>query len=180
VTLPGDALGDIRVQANALATAANAAEQQAGATSVDVVAYSAGGVVAREWVRFDGGSTVARRIVTLGTPNHGTLLASLGNLFRTECPKACQQLATGSSFLDRLNGGGEVPAGPAWVSVWTSHDDVVLPAKSARLNGAMNLEIQSLCPSDSVDHTGLPTDPVVRQIVLAALGPAMRVPSPGC
>ncbi|MDP9117785.1 MAG: lipase [Actinomycetota bacterium] len=180
VTLPGDALGDLDAQAVALGRAVSAALQRTGASSVDIVGYSAGGVVARLYARSHGGAAVARRIVTLGAPQHGTQLAALGTLVPGSCPVACEQLAPGSVILTALNAGDETPAGPLWESVWTTHDDVVIPADSARLNGATNLTVQSLCPADSVDHTGLPRDPVVERIVAAALGVTQTLPPRGC
>jgi triacylglycerol lipase len=56
------------------------------------------------------------------------------------------------------------------VSIWTTQDDVVLPPDSARLAGALNLTVQSICPASRVRHSGLPTDPVVQGIVSAQLG----------
>ena len=55
------------------------------------------------------------------------------------------------------------------MSVWTTHDDIVVPADSARLAGATNLTVQSVCPADTIAHTGLPTDPDVESILLAEL-----------
>jgi len=55
-----------------------------------------------------------------------------------------------------------------------------VPPDSARLVGATNVAVQSICPSDHVTHGGLPADPVVQRIILGALEPAVAVPPPGC
>ncbi|HEX6756254.1 MAG TPA: lipase [Mycobacteriales bacterium] len=171
VRLPGDGTGDLAAQAAALDVAASAALARTGAPSVDVVGYSAGGVVARLWAA-GGGRTVARRIVTLGSPNHGSGVAALGgSLAPGACPAACRQLAPDSSLLSRLNA-DETPDGPVWVSIWTSVDQVVTPPDSARLDGALNIPVQSVCATSRVGHSELPTDPVVGSLVLAALAPA--------
>jgi triacylglycerol esterase/lipase EstA (alpha/beta hydrolase family) len=174
VNLPDQAQGDLAGQALTLAQAVKAVVRRTGSPSVDVVGYSAGGVVARLWAkRYDGGR-LARRVITLGSPQHGTALAALGSLLAGECPLACQQLISTSPLLAQLNARPEVPPGPAFVSFWTSHDQVVLPPESAELVGALNIEIQSVCPTSAVDHTGLPTDPLVARMVTAELtGPAV-------
>ncbi|MBW3609709.1 MAG: hypothetical protein KY463_15490, partial [Actinobacteria bacterium] len=69
VRLPGDATGDLRASAELLCAAADAA-LASGAPSVDVIGYSAGGVVARLWV--GARPQDVRRVVTLGSPHHGT------------------------------------------------------------------------------------------------------------
>ncbi|HJQ02425.1 MAG TPA: alpha/beta fold hydrolase [Jatrophihabitans sp.] len=176
VNLPDNAQGDLAGQAEVLAAAAKAAIGRTGAPSVDVVGYSAGGVVARLWAKQYGGARLARRIVTLGSPQHGTALASLGSLLAGECPPACQQLIPTSPILSRLNTRPEVPAGPVFVSLWTSKDEVVLPPQSAELAGAVNIEIQSVCPTSTVDHSQLPTDPLVGRMVAAELGSGAAVP----
>jgi triacylglycerol lipase len=169
VRLPDNGLGDLRVQARTLAAAATAARAGTGAASVDVVGYSAGGVVARYWVQDLGGRAQTRRLVTLGSPHHGTEIAELGTLFAGACPVACQQLLPSSPLLGALD--QEKPQdGPQVVSIWTTQDDVVLPPDSARLAGALNLTVQSVCPASKVRHSGLPTDPLVQGIVSAQLG----------
>ncbi len=171
VQLPGDGTADLRSYVPVLDTAVRAA-LDAGAPSVDLVGYSAGGVVARLWVA-GGGAPVTRRVVTLGSPHHGTSVAGLGSrLAPGLCPQACQELVPGSDLLDRLNARDETPAGPAWLSLWTSVDDTVKPPDSARLAGATNVSLQDLCPGSTTSHSQLPRDPQVQAVVLAALGPA--------
>lgn len=170
VSLPDNAQGDLRAQARVLASAVKAAMSRAGATSVDVVGYSAGGVVARIWLKEDGGATIARRVVTLGAPQHGTALATLGSLFQGECPTACQQLTPTSDVLTALNTGDELPAGPDVVSLWSSSDEVVIPPQSAVLKGALNIQVQQVCAASTVRHGALPSDPLVSAMVAVELG----------
>jgi triacylglycerol esterase/lipase EstA (alpha/beta hydrolase family) len=173
VGLAGNGTGDLREQARVLDQAAHSAMDSSGATSVDVVGYSAGGVIARLWVRNLGGGELARRVVTLGSPHHGTDLAGLaGDLTPDTCPVACRQLARDSDLLRALNAGDETPAGPRWVSIWTTDDPTVVPADSASLEGALDFSVQSVCPSASVQHSDLPRDPSVIAMTLLELGPA--------
>ncbi len=169
VQLPGDGTGPLADQAAALATAADSA-LAAGAPSVDVVGYSAGGVVARLWVAEDGGAGRARRVVTLGSPHHGTEIAALASVLAPDsCPPACQELAPDSPLLGRLNRGDETPSGPLWVSIRTTDDQVVTPSSSADLEGALDLVVQDVCPGRQVAHGQLPTDTAVQSLVLDAL-----------
>jgi triacylglycerol lipase len=172
VRLPGDGTGELRDQATVLDKAVRA-KLARGAPSVDVIGYSAGGVVARLWAETEGGAAVARRIVTLGSPHHGTQIAALGaSILPGSCPTACVELVPDSDLLTQLNR-DETPAGPIWVSLWTEQDQVVTPPESARLDGAVNIPVQSVCADARLDHGQLPTDHLVQSIVLAALGPAV-------
>jgi triacylglycerol esterase/lipase EstA (alpha/beta hydrolase family) len=170
--LPGDGTGDLDAQADALDQAVKPL-LDAGAPSVDLVGYSAGGVVVRLWVRRHDGQSKARRIVTLGSPNHGASLASFAAAFAGgSCPAACRQLVPGSAVLDGLNSGDETPDGPQWVSLWTEGDEVVTPPDSGSLTGAVDLTVQQVCPGHAVTHGELPADPVVAQVVARALAVA--------
>lgn len=168
LTLEGDGTGDLSAQVGLLDHAVNVA-LRAGAPSVDVVGYSAGGVVAGLWVARDDGAARARRVVTLGAPLHGTAIAGAAAAEAPgACPVACRQLAPGSAELtelDRAGVGTELP----WLSVWTADDETVTPPDSARLDGAVNVPVQSVCPGSRVGHSGLPTDPAVTGLVLRAV-----------
>jgi triacylglycerol lipase len=173
----GDNTGDLRVQAVELDRVARA-QLAAGARSVDVVGYSAGGVVARLWAAELGGAAVARRVVTLGSPHHGTDLAALAaGVLAGSCPTACRQLAPDS---DVLTGLPEAPSGPQWTSIWTADDDVVSPPGSAVLQGAVDVELQQICPSVTASHGDLPRIALTAGLVRLALDgpPLTRAPGP--
>ncbi len=172
--LPGDGTGDLALSVAALEAAVTAS----GSPVVDVVGYSAGGVVARLWARQH--PTQARRVVTLGSPHHGTKIAAVGAVLAPgACPVACQQLVPGSDLLDSINDGDETPAGPQWLSLWTTQDETVTPPTSARLEGAVNVQLQDVCPSLQVSHSDLPRNPVVTRVVIGALsGPGVTAPTP--
>jgi pimeloyl-ACP methyl ester carboxylesterase len=177
VALPGDGTGDLEAQAGVLDGYVSRALAD-GAPSVDVVGYSAGGVVALLWADEHDGAHKARRIVALGSPLHGAMLAALGAaLVPGACPVACQQLAPGSGLLDRLQ---QVPltGHPSWLSLWTVDDLIVRPPDSARLPGAVNVVLQDVCTGADIQHGELPTDPLVTGIVLRALS-AARLTAPG-
>ncbi len=166
----GDGTGDLRDQARHLGQIAEQVIARSGAPSVDVVGYSAGGVVARLWARDEGGSALARRVLTIGSPQHGTSQAELGSGLAGGCPTACTQLVPGSDLLRRLNAGDETPAGPFWVTVRSTADRVVTPTGSAALDGALNLLVQDACPAAATSHGQLPGAPYTLAVLESALG----------
>jgi pimeloyl-ACP methyl ester carboxylesterase len=174
VQLAGDGTGDLNQQAVLLDGYVNRA-LRAGSGPVTVIGYSAGGVVAWLWaVRYDGAARAAR-IITLGSPLHGAQLAATGSaLAPGACPTACQQLAPGSRLLAGLD--VPVPTPPYWLSIWTTGDQTVTPPDSARLDGAVNVPVQSVCPALRLGHGDLPTDPTVARFVLVALGAGPLAP----
>ena len=170
VGVPGNGTGDMAESAAALDEAVTAALARTGAGTVDVVGFSAGGVIARVWVSAQDTDRV-RRVVTLGSPHHGTDLAALaGSVLPSQCPLACRQMAPTSDLLTGLNADDETPDAASWVSVWTTQDETVTPPDSARLEGALNVPVQSVCADAVVGHGRLPVDPLVQEMVLVELG----------
>lgn len=169
--LAGDGTGDLTAQVRLLDAAVEEALAE-GAPSVDVVGYSAGGVVAGLWIARAGSAPPVRRVVTLGSPLNGTSVAGFAATFAPEdCPTACRQLAPDSPViaeLERAAVGDDVP----WLSVWTTEDELVTPPETARLDGAVNVAVQDVCPGARVGHAGLPTDRAVTGLVLNALSTA--------
>ena len=179
LTLPGNGTGELSAQVDVLDAAVGKA-LAAGAPSVDVIGYSAGGVVAGLWVARDDGATKARRVITLGSPLAGTTVAAAAAASAPDaCPAACRELAPGSADLVEL-ARAEVGTAVPWLSIWTTDDRVVTPPDSARLDGAVNVPVQSVCPGAAVSHGALPTDAAVTGLVLEAISEAALPPGGDC
>jgi triacylglycerol esterase/lipase EstA (alpha/beta hydrolase family) len=128
----------------------------AGADQVAIVAHSMGGLVARAWMRAHGTGRVAR-LITLGTPHHGTALARFGlgrNAF---------QMRSGSAWLRALAAGEDGAVRALVTSLYTHHDNIVAPQESSRLEGARNLEF------GGVGHVALGSNPRVLKAVMQEL-----------
>jgi triacylglycerol lipase len=175
VLLAGNGTGDLTVQASVLNGYVNRA-LAAGSGPVTVIGYSAGGVVAWLWdVDYDGAAR-AGQIITLGSPLHGARIAAVGTGYDpAECPVACQQLVPGSVLLNQLQQSAQ--RRPPWLSLWSTDDQTVQPPDSARLPGAVNVPLQSVCPGVDIQHDQLPTAPLVVGIVLRELASG-RVTAP--
>jgi triacylglycerol lipase len=171
IALPGGGTGDLSAQVEALNRAVDAV-LVAGAPSVDVVGYSAGGVVAGLWVARDDGAAKARRVVTLGSPLKGTTVAASAVAFAPDaCPVACHELAPGSAEVREL-AAAHVGTLLPWLSIWTTADQTVTPPDSARLDGAVDVALQAACGGGPVSHGQLPADPAVVALVLRGLSTA--------
>lgn len=176
VQLAGDGTGDLTAQARVLEGYVNQAIG-AGSGPVIVIGYSAGGVVAWLWDVDYGGAGRVGAVITLGSPLHGARIAAVGTGFDpAECPVACQQLVPGSALLARLQQSARPR--PPWLSLWSTGDQTVQPPDSARLPGAVNVPLQAVCPGADIQHSQLPTAPLVVGIILRTLATG-RVAAPG-
>ncbi len=179
VNLPDGGTGDFSGQAAAIDDAVRDLIRHDGTRSVDLVGYSAGGVAS--WLYLQTGTTAPaiRRFVTLGSPLQGADIAAAGGaLVPGACPRACQELAPGSSLLTRL--GAVARPDIPWLSLWTDQDDDVTPPESAALPGVRSIRLQSVCDGILINHGQLPTAGLAIGLVLRTLGTKpLPVPVPG-
>jgi triacylglycerol esterase/lipase EstA (alpha/beta hydrolase family) len=185
--------GDIRASSKELATFVTRVRSSTGAAKVDLVGHSQGGLLARQYLRFDGGASQVARVVTLGATHHGTTLLGIGTLGRTfeafgalagaqlvTGPAAIQQVR-GSEFLATLNAGGDTLPGIDYTAIATKYDEVSTPYQATFLTAGpgatvRNITVQDGCPIDFDDHLSLPYSPRAQAYVLRALGSSALVP----
>ncbi len=189
--------GDIRESARQLAEFVDKVRAATRRAHVDLVAYSQGGVVARQYMRFDGGVdhdapqyNSVRRLITIGATNHGTTYQDMGYLASTGSAGnpvasavaqvlgvAAAQQVVGSDFLRRLNSGGDTEPGVDYTVIASRLDRVTTPPESTFLHQGPrapveNIWVQAVCAKDAADHSDLPSSPAVIEIVRQALDPA--------
>jgi triacylglycerol esterase/lipase EstA (alpha/beta hydrolase family) len=178
--------------AKELATFVDQVLVETGASRVSIVGHSQGGMMPRQYIKFDGGASKVDDLIGIAPSNHGST-GSFGQYAAQygDSPAAADQEA-GSPFLTNLNAGDETPqpaTGPqiSYTNLETSHDEIVTPYSSAFLAGASgevtNVLLQDRCPADAFEHILLTDDPVVVQWVenaLASPGPADPAFAPLC
>ena len=140
----GPPLASINTFADQAADRIDAITRATGAKQVIIVGHSMGGLVARAYVRRHGGAKV-RRLVTIGTPHHGSVLAHM--VFGV----APSQLRPGSAWLSEL-AGAESDARPPIVSLWSWHDTMVAPQTSSLLEGAENVALTGIGHNELLSH----------------------------
>ncbi|MFC9769297.1 esterase/lipase family protein [Rhodococcus jostii] len=167
------------------------------ARQIDVVGYSQGGVVARDYLRFYAGKDASDRaqntvhtVVTLGAPNHGTtvngLASVLGHNWVRDGTAALASAAVadqlvGSAFVAELNADGDTDPGIEYTVIATKYDTVSTPPDATFLQAGTdavvhNLFVQDACSTDHVGHDALTDDPVVAHLVEHALATRARDP----
>ncbi len=131
-------LGSINRFSRQLATRIEEVKEATGADKVVLVGHSMGGLVSRAYVQYGGGAENVAKIVTLGTPHHGTAHAQLfaGN--------DVAQMRRTNAWLDRLNEGEDHPAPVPITSVFSYHDNVIAPQDSSILAHAENIPLSGV------------------------------------
>jgi len=187
-------LGDIAQSAAQLQTEVNTVMQETGATKVDIVGHSQGGMMPRYYINNLGGAADVNMLIGLAPSNYGTTLDGLvtlgqdlglvgiANDVASAIGESLVQQEQGSSFLAALNATPTQP-GVQYVVLETKDDEVVTPYTNAFLPAAPNVQnilIQDQCPADTAGHIGMAFDGVVNQDVLNALGADSSTFTPTC
>lgn len=68
-----------------------------GVSQVDIVGYSQGGMMPRQYLKFNGGAGKVHTLVTLGATHHGTTLSGIATLAETLGPAATRSPGSGTS-----------------------------------------------------------------------------------
>lgn len=155
------AYGSIDAYADLIEAALQRLERATGQPPL-VVAHSMGGLALRAWWRRHGGGRPERlhRVVTLGSPHHGTLLAAVAST-----PNG-RQMRRGGDWLQQLEAGESADFRARLLCVYSNADQVVYPAGTAVLSGT---EARHLAGRG---HLQLAFDPQVWAWVQAELGAA--------
>ena len=124
-----------------------------GAQRLVLVAHSMGGLAARAYLRAAGPARVAK-LITLGTPHHGTRTAPLG------LGANARQMEPGSAWLESLDRAESGAAGVPVTSIYSRDDNVVVPAESSALDRARNMKLSS------IGHVSLVFSHIVQETVM--------------
>jgi triacylglycerol esterase/lipase EstA (alpha/beta hydrolase family) len=173
--------GPIENSAGQLASFVNRVLSATGASRVDIVGHSQGGMMPRYYVKFLGGAAKVHTLVGLAPSNHGTTLDGLftlagyipgANAALADCP-ACAEQEVGSQFMVKLNSGGDTVSGVRYTVIESANDEVVTPYTSAFLAGpgVTNTTLQQQCGVDQGEHLSMAYDHIADADVLTALDP---------
>lgn len=147
------AFGDVGGYVPQLARRIDEVRTATGSDQVILLGHSMGGLVARAYLHRHGGAHVAR-LITLGSPHHGSRLAVLGI-----GPNA-KQMLPGSAWLAAMT--LPEPAPPC-VAIYSCQDNFVMPQDSAGLEGARTV------PLAGIGHLEMAFAPAIRRVVLEEL-----------
>jgi triacylglycerol lipase len=136
--------------AKEVGTKVEAIRKSTGAGRVDLITHSMGALSTRYYIRNLGGTNTIERWVSLGGPNHGTETARFCAFFEV----SCKEMLPGSTFLNELNAGTEVPGSPTvgYHTWWSPCDEIIKPRTSVILKGAENTE------TECISHVALTTN----------------------
>lgn len=161
--------GDIEAYVPMVAQAVDALCRDSGQSRIIIVAHSMGGLAARAYLRQEGGRRIAR-VITLGSPHHGTGIANFG------AGMNCRQMhwrgnaKTGapSLWLRKLDESEDAATRKLFVSIYSHQDNIVAPQTSSHLAGACNIAFRG------IGHVALALHPVIHACMLAEIRQAQK------
>lgn len=135
--------------------------KETGHDKVILLAHSMGGLAARAYIRAHGYGHI-KKVITLGTPHHGTGLAHFGVGVNTQQMRwtVTKQEGLESEWLRSLAASENPAIYRLFVSIYSHHDNIISPQTSSHLEGAKNLEFHA------IGHVALALDPVIQAQVI--------------
>ncbi|KAA9153511.1 alpha/beta hydrolase [Amycolatopsis acidicola] len=143
-----------KTSAQGLASYINQVKQKTGASKVDIVNHSMGGLVSDWYLHELGGTANVGHLASIAGANHGTTYASACLIYTS-----CQEMYPGSSFITTVTSGDETPGATKYATWYSPCDGVIIPYTSTTLNGAANNYV--VCQT----HIGYLTDTSVLNAV---------------
>ena len=124
-----------------------------------LVCHSMGGLVARAWMRSAAAGAEARvsRIITIGSPHHGTWMGRLSPVLNG------RQMRLASRWISHLSDDPNSARFNGFVCWFSNCDNIVFPASTATLPGAEN----RLVPG--IGHVQMALSPEIRRETLALI-----------
>lgn len=178
-------LNSVSSNANEVSGFINVVLSRTGASQVDFVGHSQGGLIGTYYTKRLNGAAKVHTMVQLAPSNHGTTLSGLTSLgsalgllgianivLGAATPSLVDQ-QFGSAFQNAVFADGDVVDGPNYLVIETMHDIVVTPYTNAFLDGpnVTNIVMQDQCPNDPTGHIGIVFDGPALANVLNVLGP---------
>lgn len=152
-TIDQPMFGPIDTMADRLALRIQEVLRATGAAHLTLVAHSMGGLIARACLRRHGTAAI-KRLITLGSPHHGTRHAVLAG------GSNGRQMRIGSDWLKQL--ARETIQVPC-TSIYSVHDTVISPQSSSHLEGVHNVVLKN------IGHVSMPSGRATREVLLSLL-----------
>ncbi len=142
---------------------------ETGQSQILIVAHSMGGLAARAYLRKCGSHRIAK-VITLGTPHHGTGLAQFGIGTNTVQMRWTigEQEGPASPWLRALAADEDAAVYRLFVSIFSHHDNIVSPQTSSYLAGAKNIALYG------IGHVALASHPLVQALVIEEIHAVSR------
>lgn len=143
----------ISIYAQRLRDVVETVKHNTGKNKVIIIAHSMGGLVSRTYIKYYGGINSIEKLVTIGTPNHGTyglVAVGCGTILAGRSPTPeCEDMKAGSNFLTGLNSNDETLVNVKYLTIIArnsqlescpdkGYTDNVICAVSVYLEGAEN------------------------------------------
>lgn len=186
--------GPIATSAKTVAAFVRQVIAQTGASHVDLVGHSQGGMLLEYIAKLEGEAPHIHNLVAVDPSTHGTTVDGLTTLAK-DIPvsaaisdtllsggcQACVDQDAGSAALAPLDAPPITKPGPTYTVIETKTDEVVTPPASAFIDEprVTNEFIQDFCPTDVAEHINTPYDLVTITLILNALSPS-TAQTPDC